>query len=220
MSKPTLSRLSEERKRITTKLHDSLGQKLLIVKNRALLGQLAAQGAPEFLEQFEWIVSSATQSIEEVRAISQNLRPYHLDRLGLTKALEVMIEKVAVTSRMRFISELVPLDDLFSKDDAITLYRIVQESLNNVVKHAHANEVRVSVERLTNSASLTIRDNGRGFAPLDAAAKPSGLGLAGMAERVRILGGEWRVDSQGGHGTTVTIRLTLPVPNRGKLDGN
>ncbi len=208
-----------ERKRIAAELHDSLGQNLLIVKNRAQLGQIAAHNAPEFLEQFEWIVSSATQSIEEVREIAQNLRPYHLDRLGLTKALEVMIEKVAATTKIRFVSELVPLDDLFSKDDAITLYRVVQESLNNILKHAQATEVRVSVERTTDSVTLTIHDNGRGFSPLAAAAKPSGFGLAGMAERVRMLGGEWRIDSQQGQGTTVTIRLALHDKTKGKHNG-
>jgi signal transduction histidine kinase len=208
-----------ERKRIAAELHDSLGQNLLIVKNRAQLGQLAAHENPEFLEQFEWIVNSAAQSIEEVREIAQNLRPYHLDRLGLTKALEVMIEKVAATTRMRFVSELVPLDDLFSQEDAITLYRVVQESLNNIIKHAQASEATVSVERLTDSVTLTIQDNGRGFSILEAAAKPSGFGLAGMAERVRMLGGEWRIDSQEGQGTSVTIRLALPVITKGKLNG-
>ncbi len=201
-----------ERKRIAAELHDSLGQNLLIVKNRAQLGQLAAQQKdPELLEQFDWIVNSATQSIEEVRAIAQNLRPYHLDRLGLTKALEVMIEKVAGTTKIRFVTELVPLDDLFSKEDAITLYRVVQESLNNIVKHAQATEARVSVRRTTDSVTLTIHDNGRGFSPLDVAAKPPGFGLQGMVERVRMLGGEWQIDSQEGQGTMVTIRFALPI---------
>lgn len=208
-----------ERKRIATELHDSLGQNLLIVKNRAQLGQIAAQQSPEFLEQFEWIVSSATQSIEEVREIAQNLRPYHLDRLGLTKALEVMIEKVAATTRIKFVSELVPLDDLFSKEDAITLYRVVQESLNNIVKHAEASEVRVSVERLTDHVTLTIEDNGRGFSHVGVATKPTGFGLVGMAERVRMLGAEWRIVSHEGQGTTVTIRLALPV-NKGEMNGH
>ena len=218
-SRQLIESQEQERKRIAAELHDSLGQNLLIVKNRAQLGQLAAQDAPELLEQFEWIVSSATQSIEEVREIAQNLRPYHLDRLGLTKALEVMLEKVAATTRMRFVSELVPLDDLFSKEEAITLYRVVQESLNNIVKHAEASEVCVSVERLTDSVTLTIEDNGRGFSLLEAAARPSGFGLAGMAERVRMLGGEWRIDSQAGQGTRMTIRLALPVTTRGNLNG-
>jgi signal transduction histidine kinase len=209
-----------ERKRIAAELHDSLGQNLLIVKNRAQLGQIAAQEKdPELLEQFDWIVNSATQSLEEVRAIAQNLRPYHLDRLGLTKALEVMIEKVAATTRMRVIAELIPIDDLFSKEDAITLYRVVQESFNNIVKHAQASEVRVSIERLTDSVTLTIQDNGRGFAPAEAALRASGFGLLGINERVRMLGGELHLDSDEGRGTTVTVRLVLPVATGRNLNG-
>jgi signal transduction histidine kinase len=203
-----------ERKRIAAELHDSLGQNLLIVKNRAQLGQLAARDAPEFLEQFEWILSSATESIEEVREIAQNLRPYHLDRLGLTKALAIMLERVAATTRIRFVSELAPLDDVFSKDDAITLYRVVQESLNNVVKHAQATEVRVGVARVTDAVMLTIQDNGRGFSPAAASASASGFGMAGMAERVRMLGGDCRIESREGHGTIVTIRLPRPATRR------
>jgi hypothetical protein len=114
-----------ERKRIAAELHDSLGQNLLIVKNRAQLGQLAARETPEFKEQFEWIVSSAAQSIEEVRAIAQNLRPYHLDRLGLTKALEVMIEKVAATTLLRVIFFNIqggPLKNLFRKTRVVGLF--------------------------------------------------------------------------------------------------
>ena len=114
-----------------------------------MLGQLAAESklyGPEFQEQFDQIAASATQSIEEVREIAQNLRPYHLDRLGLTEALEAMIEKVAASTTMRFVPELVPLDGLFSKEAAIMLYRVVQESLNNIVKHAQASEARISIE--------------------------------------------------------------------------
>ena len=118
-----------------------------------------------------------------------------------------MIEKVAASTTMRFVPELVPLDGLFSKEAAIMLYRVVQESLNNIVKHAQASEARITIERLSEAVTLTIRDNGRGFAPQRAEAKPGGFGLAGMAERVRILGGELRIDSAPGQGTTITIRL-------------
>ncbi|HZS46203.1 MAG TPA: two-component regulator propeller domain-containing protein [Blastocatellia bacterium] len=217
-SRQLIASQEAERKRIAAELHDGLGQNLLIVKNRAQLGQMGAQDTPELLEQFEWIISSATQSIEEVREIAQNLRPYHLDRLGLTEALEIMIEKVAATTKIKVVSELVPLDDLFNKEEEITLYRVVQESFNNIVKHAQASEVRVSVERLTDSLTLTIHDNGRGFSVSEAAAKTSGFGLAGMAERVRMLSGEWQIESHEKQGTIVTIRLTLPITRR-KSDG-
>jgi signal transduction histidine kinase/ligand-binding sensor domain-containing protein len=198
-----------ERQRIAAELHDSLGQNLLIIKNRALLGQLAAEAEPQFSEQFEQLAASAEQSVEEVREIARNLRPYHLDRLGLTEALEDMIEKVAASTAIRLVPELVPLDGLFSKEAAITLYRVVQESLNNVVKHSQASEARISIERQSDSVTITITDNGRGFAPPRAEAKPIGFGLAGMAERVRILGGELSIHSREGQGTTVRVRIEL-----------
>ncbi len=198
-----------ERQRIAAELHDSLGQNLLIIKNRALLGQFAAEAEPQFQEQFGQIAASATQSVEEVREIARNLRPYHLDRLGLTEALEDMIEKVAASTAIRLVPELVPLDGLFSKEAAIILYRVVQESLNNIVKHSQASEARISIERQSDSVTITITDNGRGFAPPRAEAKPLGFGLAGMAERVRILGGELSINSATGQGTTVTVRIEL-----------
>ena len=122
-----------ERKRIAGELHDSLGQNLLIIKNRALLGdQVSTQHQPA-REQFAEINASASQAIDEVRAIAYNLRPYHLDRLGLTATLEDMIDRVATSSGIHFSSVVAPLDDLFSKEAEISVYRIVQESLNNIV---------------------------------------------------------------------------------------
>ncbi|MGH9840216.1 MAG: sensor histidine kinase [Blastocatellia bacterium] len=144
-----------------------------------------------------------------MREIARNLRPYHLDRLGLTEALEAMIEKVAASTTIRFVPELVPLDGLFSKEAAITIYRVVQEGLNNIVKHAQAGEARISIERQSDFVTITIRDNGRGFAPQRAEAKRAGFGLAGMAERVRILGGELTIQSREGQGTTVIVRIEL-----------
>ena len=204
-----------ERQRIAAELHDSLGQNLLIIKNRALLGQLAAEAEPQLREQFEQLAASAAQSVEEVREIARNLRPYHLDRLGLTEALEDMIEKVAASTTIRLVPELVPLDDLFSKEAAITLYRVVQESLNNIIKHSQASEARISIERQSDAVIITIADNGRGFAPPGAEAKGGSFGLAGMTERVRILGGELSFHSREGQGTTVTVSIKV----KGKYSG-
>lgn len=198
-----------ERQRIAAELHDSLGQNLLIIKNRALLGQVSSEAGPQCREQFGQIAASATQSVEEVRGITRNLRPYHLDRLGLTEAIEDMIEKVAASTAIRLVPDLVPLDGVFSKEAAITLYRVVQESLNNIVKHSEASEARISIERRPDSVTITIADNGRGFALHRAEAKSLGFGLAGMAERVRILGGELNIHSREGQGTAVRVKIGL-----------
>ena len=203
-----------ERKRIAAELHDGLGQNLLIIKNRALMGDKVSNEHQKAREQFAEINASASQAIDEVRTIAYNLRPYHLDRLGLTATLEDMIERVSTASGIQVHADIAPLDDLFSKDAEISLYRIMQETLNNIVKHAQATVVEVEITRTTNSVSLTVQDNGRGFNPARATASDAhriGFGLTGIAERVRMLGGTQEIESAPGQGTTVMIRLNVPT---------
>lgn len=199
-----------ERKRIAGELHDSLGQNLLIIKNRALLGDKVSAEYEPAREQFAEINASASQAIDEVRTIAYNLRPYHLDRLGLTSTLEDMIERVATASGIQLTYTIAALDDLFSKEAEISLYRIVQESLNNIVKHADASVAEVEITRDNRSVSLTVHDNGRGFNPTAATAleaRRHGFGLTGIAERVRMLGGTQTTESTPGGGTTIRVRI-------------
>jgi signal transduction histidine kinase/ligand-binding sensor domain-containing protein len=200
-----------ERQRIAAELHDSLGQNLLVIKNRALLGKLT-QPDQRAQAQFDEISASASQTLEEVRLISYNLRPSHLDQLGLRTSLEAMLDKLAESCPIRFSRELDELDGLFAPADEITLYRIVQESLNNVIKHSRATEARVAVRRRERDLTLTVQDNGRGFAPgapPPATTQGGGFGLSGLAERVRMLGGTHTVDSAPERGTTVTVTLEV-----------
>ena len=111
------------------------------------------------------------QTLEEVRTISYNLRPHHLDQLGLTTTIRAMIEKIAESSGIAMSSELDDIDGVFPPADEITIYRIVQESLNNVVKHSRADEAHVAVRCHEHHVEITIRDNGQGFAP-----RPSNAG--------------------------------------------
>jgi signal transduction histidine kinase len=203
-----------ERKRIAAELHDSLGQNLLIIKNRALLGDKVSMEHQKAREQFAEINASASQAIDEVRTIAYNLRPYHLDRLGLTATIEDMIERVSTTSGIQIAAQIAPIDDLFSPEAEISLYRIVQESLNNIVKHARATIAEVEITRSAHSVSLTVHDNGSGFNPGAASAvdtRRHGFGLTGIAERVRMLGGTQEIESAPGKGTTIMIRLTVPA---------
>jgi ligand-binding sensor domain-containing protein/signal transduction histidine kinase len=201
-----------ERKRIAAELHDSLGQNLLIIKNRSILGDQVAANAAMAKEQFGEITDAVTQALGEVREIAYNLRPYHLDRVGLTGALEAMVEKVAETSGISFTIEVAPVDKLFSSEAELSLYRIAQECLNNIVKHSNATAASFNVERDTHNLTLTIEDNGQGFSPEALAADSArrGFGLLGMAERVRLLGGEYALHSAPGQGTTTTVKLNLP----------
>src|SRR5262249_25892779 len=120
-----------ERKRIATELHDSLGQNLLIIKNRALLHMQSLPDEKARLK-FNELSDAVSHTLEEVRTISYDLRPPHLDQLGLRMALVAMIEKVVASSPIHFTHELDECDGRFAPGEEITLYRIVQECLNNI----------------------------------------------------------------------------------------
>ena len=201
-----------ERKRIAAELHDSLGQNLLIIKNRAILGDQVAANAASAKEQFGEITDAVTHALGEVREIAYNLRPYHLDRVGLTGTLEAMAERVAEAAGIRFTIEVAPVDGLFPNEVELSLYRIAQECLNNIVKHSQATAATFKVERDMHTLTLAIDDNGQGFSREALAADSSrrGFGLLGMAERVRLLGGTYSLRSAPGQGTTTTIKLNLP----------
>ncbi len=205
-----------ERKRIASELHDSLGQDLLLIKNRLGLLTAGAKQIPEVLAQLKELSFAASRAIADVRSISQGLRPAALEQVGLTKAIEWMIEQIDQISTTRFSSEIDNIDGLLPPDSEMNLYRIVQEALNNVIKHAQASEVIVSIKRDPLSISLSIHDNGRGlntreFQDLHSKreTKPT-LGLVNMAERAKLLAGEINIQSTAGKGTRLS--LSLPVP--------
>jgi signal transduction histidine kinase len=207
-SKRLIESQESERKRIAAELHDSLGQSLMIIKNRAVLGSMASEPDAAAQDLFNEIAVSAANSIEEVRQIAYNLRPPHLDRLGLTQALKAMIEKVAAATAIHFRSEVDPLDGLFPEEDEITVLRLVQECITNIVKHSQAIEANVTIERGSGLVTITIQDNGRGFGATAPAAGAGGFGLISLSERVRILGGHQVIQSTH-EGTTITIWLPI-----------
>ena len=212
-SRQVLERLEDERRRIAVNLHDSLGQTLLVIKNHAIL---AIQRPPEeqgLRHRLDEISGATSQAIEEVRRITHGLRPYQLDRLGLTQAIRALVSRASANNSILFASRVEDIDGLFDKDAEIHVYRIVQEAVTNVVKHSAATEAAVVIKKRTATVSLSIRDNGRGFNP----AKPSpqahdlGYGLNGIAERVRILGGTLAIDSRPGEGTSLMVEVPFPV---------
>ena len=207
-----------ERKRIAGELHDSLGQQLLIITNRAVLGKgVARDGGRQVIEQFDEINASALAAIGEVRSIAQNLRPINLDRLGLTAAIEEMVEKASGAAGVEFTADIGPVDGALVPDSQIVVYRIVQESINNILKHSAATRAGVEVWCEDGRLHITVRDNGRGFtgpaAETTGSANGSGLGLVGIAERVRMLGGTHTIVSASGQGTTVSVQIPLQQPN-------
>jgi signal transduction histidine kinase len=199
----------DDRKRIASELHDSLSQSLVIIKNRAL-HSLQTPEKPELaFEQMEEIVESASQALTEVRQMAYDLRPFQIDRLGLTKAIEAMVRKVANSNELNMTTDLDLIDGLLPSALEIHLYRIVQESLNNIIKHAEATEASVTIKKNSQLMELTIQDNGKGFDPDLTTNDRSGFGWINMRERVRILGAILSIQSAPGQGTTVIVRVAL-----------
>jgi PAS domain S-box-containing protein len=196
-----------ERKRIAAELHDSMGQNLLLIKNLAQMAEHSPNVGPLY-EQVATINHLARLCIDEARRISRDLHPYQLDHLGLKRALEAMIEHTAQASSIIFNSKFERVDELFSGDAAMNLYRIVQESVNNVMKHSQARQVSIRMERDIHEVLLRIEDDGVGFVP-DQVGKRKGLGLKNISERVRMLGGRLTMVSSPGQGTR--IEASFPI---------
>ena len=222
-SQQLIASQESERKRIAADLHDSIGQRLIVINNLALmlLRSLGPERAnPKENETLKEINSEASLAIEEARGISYNLRPFQLDRLGLNKAIEGLIRSVSTASGMHFDTQMDNIDDLFSEELRINFYRIVQESLNNIMKHAQASEVRIRLRRTDTLLSLVIEDNGKGLKPgsKPSAHSQSGFGLTGMAERARLLGGTFQIRPGNEHGTVMMVEIPLGEAGRGQQD--
>jgi signal transduction histidine kinase len=216
-SRQVLERLEDERRRIAANLHDGLGQVLLAIRNQALLAMQRSSEANGVKQRLEEISGATSQALDEVRQITQGLRPYQLNRLGLTQAIRATLSGVSSDNQILFANRVEDVDNIFDEDSEIHVYRIVQEAINNIIKHSKATEAAVVIKNRTNVISLSIRDNGCGFEMNSASAsQPNslGYGLSGIAERVRILGGTLTVDSCPSEGTNLTVEIPITVRKR------
>ncbi len=205
-SERLLASQEEERSRIAGELHDSLVQNLLIAKNRSLIG-LERSGLDEARKELSAISSVMGDAIREVRDIAHNLRPYQLDRIGLTRAIQSLLEKINDSLPIAIVAEIDDIDRFFTPDKGIHLYRIVQEGVNNIIRHSGATEAAVKIKTVVGSVSITISDNGKGIPSLGPGGK--GFGLSGLDQRARMLGGTFSVDTPVDNGTT--LRVNIPV---------
>jgi signal transduction histidine kinase len=199
-----------ERKRLASEIHDGLGQNFLILKNRAEIALQASEPA-EVSDQLREIADTAGVAVQEVRELAHKLRPYQLDRLGLTLALQAMVKQFS-GSGLNLQGTIDPVDNIVPREHEIHLYRIVQESLNNISKHSKATEVTLEVRATGSELMIRIRDNGLGFDAEQMLNRPDskrGLGLGGLLERARNIGGEVQIESEPGRGTTVQVTVPL-----------
>ncbi len=199
-----------ERKRIAREIHDDLGQNLLALRIEVdLMASRTGTRHPKLNTRVRWMLEQIDASIKSVRQIINDLRPNVLD-LGLTAAVDWQIAEFQRRTGLR--CELVSHNHELHVSDrcATTLFRILQESLTNVARHAHATVVRVELAVDAESISMTVSDNGIGLSKAGGQ-KPGSFGLVGIEERVRILGGKCTIVSAPQAGTTVHI--SIPTAN-------
>ena len=201
----------EERARISREIHDELGGALTGLKMELARLRRGVQEGGEpgaQTERFTHMAASLDQTLQTVRRIASDLRPAVLDDFGLTAAIEWQLQEFATHSGIacHFVppEENVPLES----SNATALFRIFQETLTNVARHAEASRVDVLLENAPGQLLLEVRDNGRGIEPQQTGNTRS-LGLLGMRERVRLMAGELDITGQPGQGTTVRVRVPL-----------
>jgi len=208
--------LSEEneRKRIAGELHDGLGQMLVMLINQIrLLGSKVRQDPGALATALEGFEKRASAALAEVRAISQSLRPTALEQIGISAAIELLARESSETSNAAFSINVESVDGLLPEGLDINLYRIVQEGLSNILKHAKPKRIILDVKRSPGAVSVSLVDDGIGFdtARLDRSGRPqatSSAGLVNMVERAKLLGGNLEIKSTPGMGT----RLLLTIP--------
>jgi len=193
-----------ERGRIARDLHDEVNQSLTGILLR--LEATTAEAPPALREELAATQALAAQAMQELLRLARELRPAALDDHGLDAALRTQVEGFAAHTGTDVALTLDAPGSLLAEEHQLVVYRVVQESLSNVVQHANAGRVGVALSRdAEGQVVVEISDDGRGFAP----AQARGYGLTGMRERARLAGGRVDVRSRAGAGTTVALHLPV-----------
>lgn len=185
----------QERKQIASELHDNIGQDLLLIKNSLKL-------------QADKTASLVDKTIEDVRAISRNLHPAELEKFGVTKAITNLVTTVNELTEIYFTEEIDNIDDSFSAEKGIQLYRIIQECINNILKHSKATAAKISIINNPDTVLIAIQDNGEGLKSEIDFYKPQSIGIKLLTERVKYLKGKIVFDTQVQKGTKIVISLS------------
>jgi signal transduction histidine kinase len=195
-----------ERKHVACELHDQIGQSLTSLK--LMISQAEHLSSIESLNILADSQIIISELIRQVREMSLNLRPSMLDDLGLLSTLLWHIESYTLQTRIKVIFEHNGLNRSFSPDINIAVYRIVQEALTNIARHAHVSEAAVSIWTDEQAVHLIVKDQGSGF---NVASIPlsTSTGLSGMRERTLLLGGSFRIESSPDMGTRLTAEIPL-----------
>lgn len=203
----------EERGMFAREMHDELGQACTAIKmDLASIGRKTSKRQTQLRAKVESATKLVDQMIVDVRRIASELRPRTLDDLGLGAAMEWQAQefesRTGIPCVVVFPKEQLVLDS----ERSTAIFRVFQESLTNVARHAKATRVDARLEEVGDQLILVVHDNGKGFDAKQAGARRS-LGLVGMQERALLLNGDFRIDGAPGVGTTMTLRIPLSQPN-------
>jgi signal transduction histidine kinase len=187
----------EERKRIGRDLHDGIGQTLLLIKKQ-MDNNIGAT-----LENKQMI----SDTLNEVRSISQDLHPFQLDKFGLTATINDMVLKIEQSTDLFITREIDDIDGMLDQKSEIHLYRTIQEALSNIIKHAGASAAKISMHNKADKILVSILDNGKGFDLELAVLTSKSLGIRTMHERISAIGGKLKIEKGETSGTQVNIIL-------------
>lgn len=201
----------EERKRIAGEIHDGLGQEILLIKNRALLGLQNKIIDDNLKKQFTEIDKLSSIVLDTTKEIAFNLRPAHLERLGLTDTIIATLEQSGATSKTDYKFNIEQIDNRLSKENEIHLFRIIQEAVNNILKHSDAINSFVEIKNDNNRILVTITDDGKGIENSKKEKSKGSFGLRNMISRVQMLNGEIEIKSNDPNGTK--IKISIPMEN-------
>jgi two-component system sensor histidine kinase UhpB len=206
-----LNAQEDERKRISRELHDELGQSLTVLKLGLRGVNRYLSEPPEIKEELDNIALYLDETIEKVRRLSRALSPAILEDLGLVPALKYLMDEFSPHYTINHDFAIEDLDHLFPKEAQIIIFRIFQESLTNIAKHAQASKVHLAIRQADGEVLFEVEDDGQGFEVgmiLNRSSMNKGLGVAALYERAKMLGGSLQIQSRKGWGT----RITCAVP--------
>ncbi|MCU0452447.1 MAG: PAS domain S-box protein [Bacteroidetes bacterium] len=204
-----------ERMRISREIHDELGQMLTVLKfDLSWLKLNHAQGGPAVDERLDQVLESLQESLGSVKRIARELRPPQLDALGLGGALQYDVTQFTKKLGIRALVTIDPPEIALERDLALALYRVFQEALTNIARHAHARFIEVELRMDDGMIRLRVRDDGRGINTAELQGSTS-LGLVGMRERVRPWNGRITITGRKNHGTTVVVEMPVSAAPQG-----
>ncbi len=204
-----------ERIRIAREIHDELGQMLTVLKMdiSMMSGSIKEKVSGEVLEYFneeaEKVLDRINTIIDSVQRITTELRPEVLDDLGLIEALKWQAREFRKRTDISIgFKTNVTNTDFLGEDETTTLFRIYQETMNNIIRHAQATEVKIELEKIKESLMLSVEDDGIGITKAQQEAS-NAFGIMGMQERARFLGGDVYIEGKKGEGTAVVLRIPV-----------